>query len=85
VSDTEIPADLIALKLEFYTAERELPTLADDPERWRATHQRMGDLAVAIHRHPALRALAGPERLKLDTAASKAAREQLGAQESTGG
>ena len=85
MSDTEIPADLIALKLAFYTAERELAALADDPERWKATHDKLGDLAVAIHRHPALRALAGPERLKLDAAASKAARKQLGAQESAGG
>jgi len=33
VSDTEIPADLLALKLAFYSAERELAALADDPER----------------------------------------------------
>ena len=85
MSDTEIPADLIALKLAFYTAERELAALADDPERWNATHKRMGDLAVEIHRHPALQALAGPDRLKLDAAASKAAREQLAAQDSAGG
>jgi len=81
VSDTEIPADLIALKLDFYTAERDLPTLAGDA--WNAMHQRMSELAVAINRHPALRP--GPNRLKLDAAASKAAREQLAAQDSASG
>jgi len=45
----------------------------------------MGDLAVEIHRHPALQELAGPDRLKLDAAASRAAREQLAAQDSAGG
>ena len=77
VSDTQIPDDLIQLKREFYEAERALATLSDDPVAWRATHHRMGDLAVAIHRHPALQALAAVDRLKLDAAASRAAREQL--------
>jgi len=80
VSDAEIPADLIALKREFYATERELAELSNaepaDPGRWKATHDRLGDLAVAIHRHPALQALPPVERLKLDQAASKAAREQ---------
>lgn len=81
VSDTEIPADLIALKLAFYTTEREQAELAAaeplDVGRWQATRVRLADLAVQIHRHPALQALTGVDRLKLDTAASKAAREQL--------
>lgn len=82
---SEIPADLIALKVEFYTAERTLAALSDDAEAWTATHRRMGELAVDIHRHPALQALAGPDRLKLDSAASAAARERLAAQDSAGG
>lgn len=89
MSDTEIPADLIALKLAFYKTERELAELSQadpaDPGLWKATHDRLGDLAVAIHRHPALQALPPPDRLKLDTAASAAAREQLAAQDSAGG
>ena len=76
MSDTEIPADLLALKLEFYRAERDLPTLAGDA--WNAMHRRMSELAAAINRHPALQP--GPNRLKLDAAASKAAREQLATQ-----
>ena len=85
MSDAEIPADLIALKREFYATERKLAGLGDDSEAWNATHRRMGELAVQIHRHPALQALAGPDRLKLDSAASRAAREQLAAQDSAGG
>ncbi len=77
---SEIPADLIALKREFYATERELAVLSNaepaDPGRWKATHDRLGDLAVAIHRHPALQSLPPAERLKLDQAASNAAREQ---------
>lgn len=80
VSDVEIPADLIELKRQFYATEREIAALAAaepaDPGRWKATHDKLGDLAVAIHRHPALQALPPVERLKLDLAASKAARER---------
>lgn len=80
MSDAEIPADLIELKRQFYATERELAELSGadpaDPGRWNATHSKLGDLAVAIHRHPALQALPPVERLKLDTAASSAAREQ---------
>ena len=86
---SEIPADLVELKLSFYRTEAELAELSKadpaDGGRWKATHDKLGDLAVAIHRHPALQALPPPERLKLDTAASAAAREQLAAQESAGG
>lgn len=82
VSDTEIPADLIAAKVAFYTTERELAELSDadpaDPGLWKATHDKLGDLAVAIHRHPALQSLSPVDRARLDAAASKAAREQLG-------
>lgn len=89
MSDAEIPADLIRAKVDFYTAEQALADLASteniDPEQWKAAHDRLGDAAVAIHRHPALQALAGPDRLKLDAAASAAAREQLAAQDSAGG
>jgi hypothetical protein len=89
VSDTEIPADLIALKLKFYEAERKQAELARaepfDAERWQATRERLADLAVQIHRHPALQALPPVERLKLDTAASRAAREQLAGQDPAGG
>lgn len=91
----EIPADLIALKREFYLTERELaelsaamppptavvageaePDLAGQ-ERWNALHERLGELVVEIHRHPALTALDPTARLKLDGAASKAARDTL--------
>lgn len=89
MSDTEIPADLIELKASFYATERELAALSNtdpaDPGRWKATHDKLGDLAVAIHRHPALQALPMVERLKLDQAASAAAREQLAAQDSAAG
>ena len=81
MSDTDVPADLIDLKRQFYETERELAELAKanpfDSVRWQVTHGRLGDLAVAIHRPPALQALAPVDRLKLDTAASRAAREQL--------
>lgn len=89
VSDTEIPADLLQLKLRFYETEHEQAELAKadplDVDRWQATRVRLADLAVEIHRHPALQALTGVDRLKLDTAASNAAREQLAAQDSAGG
>lgn len=89
VSDVEIPDDLLQLKVAFYTTERDLAELSSaepaDPGRWKATHDRLGDLAVAIHRHPALQALPPIDRLKLDQAASSAAREQLAAQDSDGG
>lgn len=88
MSDADIPADLIDLKAAFYTTERELEELSSaeppDPGRWKATHDRLGDLAVAIHRHPALQELAPVDRLKLDQAASAAARAQLAARDSAG-
>lgn len=88
VSDTEIPADLIALKLQFYETEHEQAALAAaeplDVDRWQATRVRLADLAVAIHRHPALQT-PGVERGRLDAAASRAAREQLAAQDPAGG
>lgn len=95
MSDEEIPADLIALKAEFYATEGEIEEIAAamppptavaagtaevdpaDRERWNAAQERLGELAVQINRHPAL--AAGDGRLKLDAAASKAAREQLDA------
>ena len=87
MSDTEIPADLIALKAKFYTTDRELTVLSRaepyDSAAWRATHNELGELAVQIDR--VLRALPPVERLKLDKAASAAAREQIAAQGSAGG
>jgi hypothetical protein len=46
-----------------------------DRARWTATHDRLGELAVQIQRHPALAALDPVGRLKLDAAASRAARQ----------
>lgn len=75
MTDSEIPADLIQAKRDFYAAEAHLATMTDaDSDAWRDAFTHQAELALAIHRHPAFEGLDQIARHKLDEAASKAAR-----------